>query len=88
MAVLNTKGVTSSALKKILATLTENREKVSGKKMVAMQHERFSEAQETIVLPLVGGGEVQWEVARPSALVSMAVRLSIWWWWWWWWWWW
>ena len=74
--LLNTRGVSSTALRKIVDKFSEGEVQVSGKHVTSIQQTRFNQVKETIVLPLVDGGEWQWQVAHPCALVSMSVQHS------------
>ena len=74
LQLMNLRGINNAALHKVVNTLSD--EKISNWKMQDLQQERFAEVKETIMLPKVDGGEMQWDVANPSALVSMSCRLS------------
>ena len=75
MEAMNSRKVSNRALAHIVATLEGSDQKLGGSSLHDMQVKRYLEVKETIVLPLTGGKEYHWDVANPSGLVSMAVRL-------------
>ena len=74
--LLHTKGCSVKALHDIAKKLAGDDEQLSYTTLLELNQERFSEVKRAIVLPLVAGGEHRWEVADPSLLVAMSVRIS------------